>query len=202
MEIWSPKVRSWIFRGIGAILIGAIGSGVWQSLLAPAIHASSRWVLDITSLGLISYKNGIYQQIATDNPSAIDMAILSWVLTLCAMAFGFSSGMTISTLKIHQADPPSKERFRSALYVFLVFTIFVFINSLASQARLSYVNSADAHYHYVMRVASPYLDAGERAEIESNFAEIKSREDYVKVLSPLESICNAKGRPVTPFNPW
>ena len=56
---------------LGAVLIGALGSGVWQSLLGPALHFGTRWLLDITSLGLTSYKNRVYQQIAADNQSAI-----------------------------------------------------------------------------------------------------------------------------------
>ena len=62
-------VLKWALGVVGTLLLSALGSGVWQSLLGPAIHASSRWVLDLASLGLTSYKNGVYEQIAADNQS-------------------------------------------------------------------------------------------------------------------------------------
>jgi hypothetical protein len=74
----------------------------------------------------------------------------------------------------------------------------VFLNNV----KFEYVNSADVHYHQVLRLASPYLDAHELAEIESDFAELGSREDYVKLLSRLESLCKAHGRRVPQFDPW
>jgi hypothetical protein len=53
-----------------------------------------------------------------------------------------------------------------------------------------------------MRVVSPYLTASEQAQVESDFAQISNREDYVKVLSPIERQCEAHGRIVPRFDPW
>jgi hypothetical protein len=78
----------------------------------------------------------------------------------------------------------------------------VFVQHQFYVARETYVNSADAHYHQVMRVDSPYLDAHEETEIESAFAQIGSRDDYVRLVSQLESQCEAHGQKVPQFNPW
>jgi hypothetical protein len=64
----------------------------------------------------------------------------------------------------------------------------------------SYINSADAHYHQVLRIAAPYLAAGEQAQTDSDFAQIRTRQDYVNVLSKLESQCETHGRTVTKFD--
>jgi hypothetical protein len=196
------KVLKWILGVLGALVISALGSGVWQSLLGPAIHSSSRWVMDVASLGLASYKNGVYQQIAADNPSAIDIEMLSWLTFMSALALGIVSGASAAKRSNTSDGVKVGKTSRIVVHVTPLFLIFMLVNQAASVSRLSYVSSADAHYHYVMRVASPYLDAGEKAEVESDFAEISSREDYVRLLSTLEGKCKAKGRPLTTFYPW
>ncbi len=218
---------------LGAIIIGALGSGVWQSLLGPALHVSTRWVLDIASLGLTSYKNRVYSQIAADNQSAVAFYayITLWGVhammgTMVALGgFYWASGhrrRAEQALKGLSDAPPNLEPeisndalrqelvgflksmgiLRLLLYLLLLLISFGVVYDLVSYARLSYVNSADAHYHQVMRVASPYLDAREQVEAESDFAQIGSREDYVRLLSRLEGQCKAHGRTVPKFDPW
>jgi hypothetical protein len=79
----------WTLGILGAIIVGALGSGLWESLLGPAIHAVSRWVLDIASLGLASYRNGVYRQIAADNQSAVGLETLLVINLIAAFAIGW-----------------------------------------------------------------------------------------------------------------
>lgn len=222
----------WSFGVLGAILIGALGSGVWQSVLGPAIHASTRWMLDFVSLGLKSYKDGIYQQIAADDQAAVAVETLARVTAMSGLAIGLLTGTAVGVssamkrelreLLDDSGEPPGPKpditmetsrlervaelkhltRVRLVLYASLLGITFFFVNASVSTAKLSYINSADAHFHYILRLASPYLDAHEQAELESDFAQIRSREDYVALQSRLEGECKAHGRMVTKFDPW
>jgi hypothetical protein len=96
----------------------------------------------------------------------------------------------------------SQGRLRLGLYCFSLFMGVALVSDFISLTRLGYVTSADAHYHQVMRVVSPYLNAHEQAEAESDFAQVSSREDYVKQLSRLEGECKAHGKTVPKFDPW
>jgi hypothetical protein len=53
-----------IIATVITIFLGAIGSGVWQYILEPIISSSSKVVLDIATLGIESFKNNLYQEIA------------------------------------------------------------------------------------------------------------------------------------------
>ncbi len=46
------------------ILLGAVGSGVWQYILEPIISNSTESVLNIATLGYDSFKNNLYQEVA------------------------------------------------------------------------------------------------------------------------------------------
>ena len=226
-------VLKWALGVVGTLLLSALGSGVWQSLLGPAMHASTRWLLDLASLGLTSYKNSVYQQIAADNQSrtavetlnqvTIIYVMISTAATVYAFFLNYSTGERGQRLLTRLSEAPpdpqpattvdamrqelatvlkSTARIRWALYVCSLMLGFVFVNHFVMLARVSYINSADAHYHQVLRVASPYLDAREQAQVESDFAQVGSREDYVRLLSRLEGQCKAQGRTVPKFDPW
>jgi hypothetical protein len=222
-----------VLATVGTILLGALGSGLWQSLLAPALHYAARWALDLASLGFSGCKNSVYQTVATDNPAQTDVLILNWVLWIYFMLlFWWGARIlegnadlrrrSLQTLKelsgaAATADPEitiDKLRAQVAVnlrtlhrtqlfnYAYVIFILLFCASSVLSYVRLSYVSSADAHYHYVLRAVSPYLAPGEQALVESDFTQINNREDYVRLLSKLEAQCKAHGRTVPKFDPW
>jgi hypothetical protein len=227
------QVLTGIISILGALTLSAVGSGVWQEIFGPVFHTGGRWILDLASLGVSSYKNGVYRQIAADNPSLVALNVYLIIIiineTIWIGIFSFllywnsnlrrTSEQLLIRLSGSPPTPPpenavenlrgeiggqlkSLRRIRVVTWVVALFMIFLVANDLARQVKLSYINSADTHYHQVARLASPYLDARELAQIESDFAQLNSREDYVKVLSSLESACNAHGRIVPQFDAW
>jgi hypothetical protein len=76
------KVRLWALWLLGAIALKTLASIFSDSLVMPALHTVSRWVLDLASLGLTSYKSRVYKQIAADNQFAIafNTYLIVWVI--------------------------------------------------------------------------------------------------------------------------
>jgi hypothetical protein len=227
------QARTWALWLLGAVALKTLASIFSDSLVMPALHAVSRWVLDLASLGLTSYKNGVYKRIALDDQSVapFNAYLTVWsiyalmVIVYALFSFNWTFGyrrQVEHALKALSDAPPNPEpeistdalrqklrgvlksqrRLRLGLYCFSLFMGVSFLSDLTSLARLSYVTSADAHYHQVMRIVSPYLDAHEQAQVESDFAQVGSREDYVRLLSRLEDQCKAHGRTVPKFDPW
>lgn len=220
----------WAFRVVGVLFLGALANGVWQSLLGPAIHFSTRWVLDITSLGLTSYKNDIYKQIAADDPSvaayngylASALMFMTMLATAAAYMFHISSDYRRQAERVSRAlsgAPPNPEpqvgndvlnqrllktvrRLRFWAYCFSIIVGLSVADQFISVSRVSYEMLAEAHYHHVMRIVTPYLEPREQAQVESDFAQIGSREDYVRLLSRLEGQCKTHGKTVPKFDPW
>jgi hypothetical protein len=219
------KSLKWTLGIVGGLLVSALGTPVWQSILGPAVHAITRWVLDLASLGLTSYKNGVYQQVAVDNQTAVGFTSMAVVVVLLGFALNFVLAYVFQTFEIHprwrhNSDTPNikselvtgntTERetimaaklARGLMYFGFLCMNFGLVNEVVSLAKGNYVNSADAHYHQVLHIAAPYLDAHEQAQVESDFAQVGSRDDYIMVLSKLESQCKAHGKTVPGFDPW
>lgn len=227
------QVRTWALWLLGAVAVKILASGLADSIVMPALHTGSRWVLDLASLGLASYKNGVYRRIATDDQTVAAFngyLIIQVIYAFVVVGYALFSFNLISetrrqverALKAISNAPPNPEpeistdalgkklrgllksqgRLRLALYCFSLLMGVALVNDFISVTRLGYVTSADAHYHQVMRLVSPYLDAHEQAEAESDFAQIGSRDDYVRLLSRLEGQCKAHGKTVPKFDPW
>jgi hypothetical protein len=223
------KYIKWTLGVVGTLFLSGLGTGIWQYIIGPTFHTfhtSTRWVLDLASLGMASYKNGVYQQIATDNPASVGIVTLILalslylVVTLNLTTDAFLNMKAIGKklrklTRLQSGAPPDTEpefvadreakyigKLRVAMYINSLFLILVLVNQFVSLAKLNYVNSADAHYHQVLRVASRFLGAREKDEVESDFALISKREDYVRVLSKLEGECKAHGLIVPEFSAW
>jgi len=228
------------FGLLGAILIGALGSGVWQSWLGPVLHSLRNWILDFASLGYKGFKDGVYVRIALDDQSAMAAATLDWITTVTCLSLGFLTGYIMAFFngevkaaqraydRLKQLNAPKEpaaardetakrldnvlprfaanvtlaRRMRIAIFAIALFNLTLVAGRLVSGAKVSYIVSADAHYHQVFRLVSPYVDAHEQALVESEFAQISSRDGYVKVVSRLETQCQAHGIAVPKFDPW
>src|SRR2546425_13379036 len=69
-------IAKWVVGTFVTILLGAIGSGVWQHLLGPGFQWGSRTLLNIASLGFQSYRDSVYQEIAKDNLESANIETL------------------------------------------------------------------------------------------------------------------------------
>jgi hypothetical protein len=227
------NVLKWILRVLGVVVLGALGSGLWQYALDPALHFVTRWGLDLASLGFASYKNSVYQQIAADNQSEVSTSVLGLVTVILIIATTWNAkyqfiknssersriqgtlgslspgtGSPICPEEAHELRGRLERQLRNLQNarrsdtVASVLLVICLVGAFIVWNKFSYVNSADAHYHHVLRIALPYLAAGEQAQTDSDFAQIQTRQDYVKVLSKLESQCKAHGLTVPEFDPW
>jgi len=105
-------------------------------------------------------------------------------------------------LKENKSIQERLSRLRKLVYAAFFMIVISFGNHLVILARLSYVTSAVSHYHQVLKVASPYIDAQDRLVFESQFAQIRSQHDYIKVVEKLESTCRDHGQKIPDFVPW
>lgn len=58
------KIVKFVLGTIGAVVIGAIGSGVWEYIFQPALRSGSNILLEVATLGIESFKNDLYRDVA------------------------------------------------------------------------------------------------------------------------------------------
>lgn len=205
----------WSLGILGVIFLGALGSGLWQQILQPLL----RLLLNVASLGIERFRDDIYMQVARgfNESSALSNYLLLILFTL--MAYGFVTGYFVGFFGLwsRRQEPAERpeasvdaareflrrlRRFRTLGFVLVAVIVFSVVTLLSSYARIAYINSAVSHYQQVLRVVSPYLQDTERELLESRFAQIRSKEDYVAIVERLEKTAENHGQFVPKFEPW
>ena len=200
-----PVSGKQVVRGILGLLVvvflGALGSGLWLHALEPFVI----FILRLASLGFDTYKVDVYKEIARGLHEYASYALFG---TVTAIWVGLQLGLLLAlfTLMWFKAKMREREeRIRSAKkWVYAYGLLFVFLSTaqLIAVARHTYINSAVTHFRQVLRIASPYLDESEQAVILSQFAQVKSKEDYVRIVDRLADSAETHGQNVPPFDPW
>jgi hypothetical protein len=64
----------------GTIILGALGSGLWESALKPVLGSTRDVALNVISFGMISIKNSSYSQTAKDLHEETSLSVLFYVI--------------------------------------------------------------------------------------------------------------------------
>jgi hypothetical protein len=84
----------WWLALIGAVFVGALGSGVWEALLRPALSSITSVLLTISTLGLASVRDDIYREAATGNREIVSLTLLSVMTGLfCGVMLGIPTAL-------------------------------------------------------------------------------------------------------------
>ena len=234
MKLTRQNVIRVVLGVAGTIILSAVGSGLWESVLGPGLHAGRNWILNSISLVFSGYKNEIYAQIARDNGGAASIQSLYvtiaiyfflFVMAISDMAarqrtteIGYDDlsrklqadlnkpsdpEVTLEQLKVDVAKAAvDVKRMRKYIYTVAGMVAILVTSHMISYLRISYVDSASGHYHQALSITSPYLSPEQRIEIESQFSQIKDRQDYATVLGRLTDEAKSHGVAIPSFDAW
>lgn len=193
-------MRNWhkvLLGSLGAILLGAVGSGVWDLALRRIVLASLSGLYSLGTLGVDSFRDRIYLEAARgfrEMPSLLLLAVLAGTfLGIPSGALGFKLGRRVP----RRADYATDDAFRQACdtyrhrwrrlapllgFVLIAFTSFV----LLELARLVQTNGVVAHFQQCMTILAPQIDGRDTQILRARFAAMRTKRDYVALLRDVE----------------
>jgi hypothetical protein len=227
------KLKTRLLGGVlSAIVLGAVGSGVWQYVFDPALSKGSKVILDLATLGVESFKNDLYREIAIGFREKASSALYSQLNILFGLALiGIPIALAIRTKELIQQKSalleelqrleegknkvlPSIEELRQdirnarperllvAVYALVVVGVVFFSAQFVTSKRDRYVNSAIAHYGQLRRTVSPYVAQNELLLLDSRFSQIQSAKDYESIIFQMSDITKQHNAKVPEFEVW
>jgi len=207
---------------LGTLLLGALGSGLWEIALKPLAQWSGTTILTIATLGSTAIKDdnfreaakGLHESSALQLFALVTMAFIGLVSGL----FGYFSGRRVSANKISESyqdldeataianlkaelEALNQKRYSYQLGLagcgFLAACLL-----LISYLKLLQANNAYTFYAQSMSICRPYMDDQEVHILESRFASITGRADYIAVTDELRQIAASNHRKLPDFKPW
>ena len=183
------------------IIIGALGSGLWETILKPSLAWISTLALDIATLGLNSLRDGIYESAARGNyeRTAIEIyAIMTGVLIgiIISLPILLYSKKDKKRENLSEISKDKAKRIWPAATFAIAYALFSFIQLF----RVSYISLAANHVDQMTAIVSPYVTPAEIIKFKSRFAQIDTRRDYVILVEDLKKIAKQNSARTPKFN--
>ena len=186
----------------GTLLLGALGSGLWEALIKPGMLWFGTLMLDLGTLGLSSLRDGMYTDVAKGSYERAGVMLLS-------MATGLLCGFLMAPLVFgfllrsrDEAGRPTSAIVRvmrknwALVAIPLIFAMIFFVHLF----RVSYVVRAANFAEQLLRITSPYVSDQERELHQSELAQVSTREEYVLLVSKLSRIAKQNNASVPEFS--
>ncbi len=229
----------------GALLMGGLGNGVWEYVLEPMLAWSLHGILNIATLGVQSFKDALYREIAKGfhEESSLVLAITFNYLIAGAVIFTLlqmkqrakkilgeieetnneldelekelvnskeEKSKSIESLK----DRISKSRVKNSelvprarlihktTYALFVCGVAFYAWMLIGAVKDRYINSAIVHYEQSLAIVTPYISTYELSVLNSRFARIASKNDYVALIDDVAKLGRRGNLNLAQFNIW
>jgi len=183
---------------LGAILIGAIGSGVWERILSPFLTWISSLVTDGISALSSEYANSIYSSAARppDSGSAIAIVLLILLLVFTGMlGFALRSKRDNSVIRfVHDTIVEAWSGWRGILGTCALIAFVLF--QLAQAAAVTEVRRYSLTQLAIVR---PYIGESSHKFLYSEFLQVKSKQDFEKFLEKMYGLAEEAGFQVEKF---
>ncbi len=189
------------FKWIGAILatvvLGAIGSGLWDAVFKPLLPWLGEGLLDVGTLGLQSLRDSVYVEIAR---GTFERAGLHTLLMLLSSGSGLLLGLALGAVSVLRSITRARTADqKSALdpvvlrRVLWIGTLFVALFAgflLVNAVRITYIVRAANHIEQFQRIVAPFITENQRLSLASRVAQIASKDDYEKIINELTTIAD------------
>ncbi len=202
----------WTLAVLGTVVVGALGSGLWENVLGPASGWLLRTLLNVGALGVGAFRDSVYRQIAANNSQDASLLLVAVAVGGAGFGAGVLSGGLYGSWKRKKLAERGKEEYNRSTLRFarsgyagpvvlaglLLMSAFVAV----SASRVCYVAEAQAYYSQLRAAVRPYVKDSDQAIFDSRFATMRKKTDYVSLVASLHSIANAHAVVVPEFTAW
>ncbi|APJ16773.1 TPA: hypothetical protein ACRTM4_003555 [Aeromonas hydrophila] len=197
MKIYS--IIKVIGAGLATILLGAIGSGVWEKLLSPGLKNLSEFTTKSLSSISQTYSDSIYSKASSiENYNQPDVGgILLLIIIFVWILFHALSSKTDNTVVriLHRAMTNQFKGWDGILFssAFLVLIFFLMAtNTTVSEIKKYSVKN--------MEIVRPYIGESSYLMLRSNYLQMKNEDDFNGFLSEIYAIAKAKKIDIDEFS--
>lgn len=184
----------------GTLIIGALGSGLWEVAFKPGLYWLGSALLDIGTLGLSSLRDGIYEEIARGSYERASEKTFSILV-------GVFAGAPMGVLTVAMLRSRKEEHTPSRLLGLLRYQRVIILCGVAISAflivqatRVVYINRAANHIEQLQRIVAPYVSQDQRIAYSSRVAQMHTRQQYVELLADLTEVARKNNAYIPTFN--
>ena len=176
--ITDSKKIAWIF---GTVFLGALGSGLWETILKPTSTHIVEFIVDVVFGTFTGIQDYIYKDISSLEREITGRTLLSVIL-------GSISGIVIAICIYSLREPKKEEKAPIPKFIILLYGIFVITFTLFTVGKAGYIIEKQNKYLKLKMIISPYITHKELLLLDSKFALIGNIEQYDKLILEMQNV--------------
>lgn len=195
------KALSWILGLLGTLIIGGLGSGVWEIVLKPFLSFVGNGFINFLINKSTSFSNEIYQSISMRGLDRFQAKIYSLIVIflatfsifVCLVAFSlgkkkFELVKEDTTQVDKQWIFKDRKNFYCFITIYFLLACVPFATYMYDGMKTEFISRKVIYFEYLLKVNADVINDSDLKMIESQFAQIRSSEDYIKVIKKLENL--------------
>jgi hypothetical protein len=201
----------------GALIVGALGSGLWDMVFRPGLSGVGRFLLSLATLGSQRLRDSAYDSAALDPRPIADLLTLLTIsaipLWLLGTLWGIRSGRSRARRDRAREDGATdkeiaalrerRARASRRRFLFLNAALVILYGYMSVVAA---VNNQSVliwrQFHANLAILGPHLDPGEHLRLVSRFHAVRTREDYQRLDRALRARAAKTGVALRDFPLW
>lgn len=199
----------WILSIVVTIVLGAVGSGLWEAALKPLMRKTSSLLFTLLTFGARRARDGVYKDAAMGHHELPSLYILLIVLllsitTIMASQVRFYVAVyapQVSDLLLEKCQQEKeqtkqkecireviKQNFMPVMQVTSLFAIFMSVFIFYRFMMINRINLVITNYEQCLKAVRPFLAESESMLIEQRYALMTTKEDYLAIICDLEAV--------------
>ena len=175
---------------LGTLVLGAIGSGVWDRIGGPLFDVFTRLLIGGLDLITRSYKDSIYQEAAYGFQETSSSFIHQQFLGMLPILYFFIilRHPWLKEKMPRNGNSRVKDFLKSprGFYFISVVTVVVFITCFVSMTRLAYVRAVVTYAQTTIQRLAPHIDEQEEEELLARLRSVRNAEDYYSLYGNIQ----------------
>lgn len=172
---------------LATIFLGAIGSGIWERFLGPALDWLTRISIGAFAWGHSSYRDSIYANAAKGFHEAHSLALYTLVLGLLPVLYFMLLQRHPTSRPQPGSTTPTREFIRSRRgywFIFLV-TAVIFVTVMFSSLRLRHINETITYSLATFEIVRPYVGENSYMQYRSRYFSMRTAEEFDAIHSEI-----------------
>jgi hypothetical protein len=210
----------WFFGILGSLVLGALGSGLWNGVFSPIFSALGRLTMSLLTLGYSSARDGVYEQAAKglyEKPSVMVLEAVTMIIII-APILAYIKGRNILKRRDSREEfrrkPAEEQRklveeldvklLKLGRLLFWTTAISVCASTILiiQIIFIGYTNTVIGRFSQEIAIITPDITEQQRQVYQSRFASMKTRAEFVSLLQEVNKTAEAHGKPKSGFIPW
>jgi MFS family permease len=193
---------------LAAILLGAIGSGVWEAALKPLLQYLGELIVTLSSSVSVTFKDGLYSEAAEGFHEKHSLALITFIYGVIAgvATVALMVGPVwrrLRALKRERTEAPkvSPSAGRRRLFVAIVGVFSIVALGMFVTARDAYINRVTTWSLTSIERLGGAISPKEYANLRSLFFRVDSTKDFYEFHSRLKAVSQTNNVALEEFDP-